>query len=545
MGDGERRAPRTLAYAHHAKGVPSGSFSQQLSLFDDVGNPNVSHERRAISRRNPLIDNGISVIFFGCDASVVDLARSQTNRKEILATNDETTAISLIDNTVGSGRTPIVMLGQNIGCNAGYFRDTAQIQKDLIKRLITRHPELKIVVLVEDGSSQSQRNGAADEDAVPKNGDGKQMAEKGRDRCPGENGEKPQMRLAKAIAKLDIESLDPNDDISGLISAGAELWMTKWEIADLGIDLIANGIILGSEQAKDFQPIICEVRDGGVYQVAEAQVASAMETMEKFQKIYNPHMEFTFHYAAMYEAVRQMMVNSPERVFGRRIIDLGCGSGEPMRRYIEGIIGPEYKAGRKIDKIIAEEGSDGALTCQLGRRIRKRTEVLMIDRSVGMLAQARKTFLSPNEENDGVEESQFLKEAGVEMSFLKAEIMDLTAGTLAGRGFMNFDTVLVSMLIHWQPNDMKAKFPAVIVSLMPEDAVLISIEEWPQSVNPSPYISPELMKEIKKGLYPVHPDEYKEILRKCGLEEIMGAEAYVPIDNKHGYLAKAWKKQAR
>lgn len=540
MGDGDRKVQRTLA---HVKGGSSGSLPLQLSLFDDHGEPAIGNGRRAFFRRNPLIDDGVSVIMLGCDVGVVDMARRQTKNKEILATNDESTAINLIDNAIGSGRTPIVILGKSIGCDMGFYRDTAQMQKNMIKRLITRHPGLRIAILLENGSCNGQVKAAKAEDAVPKEADQKQASGKGRDKSI-ENDESPQVRLVKAIARLDIDSVDPDCRIPELMSEGAEFWMTKQEVADLGIDTIADGLIRGSEQSKDFQPIICEVRDGSVIEVAEAQVASAMATMERFQEIYDLHMEFTFHYAAMYEVVRQMIINSPERIIGKRILDLGCGSGEPMRRYIEGIIGPEYKAGRKIDKIIAEEGSDGALTCQLGRRIRKRTELLMVDRSVGMLAQARKTFMSPNAEFDGIEESQFLKDAGVEMGFLKADIMDLSVGALIERGFANFDTVLVSMLIHWQPPDMKMKFPSVIVSLMQRGAVLVTIEEWPQSVNPSPYISPGLMKDIKRDLYPLHPDEYEEILRKCGLEPIRKAEAFVPIDTKHGYVAKAWKKQA-
>ena len=113
---------------------------------------------------------------------------------------------------------------------------------------------------------------------------------------------------------------------------------------------------------------------------------------------------------------------------------------------------------------------------------------------------------------------------------------------MQNRSISSPSTIIVSMLIHWQPTRQKDAFVRQVASLMPEGATYIAIEEWPQTINPSPFLDPALMKKIEKSLRPLRMETYYEMLRGNGLSDIPDAEAAIAIDKEHGYYIKAFVK---
>lgn len=279
--------------------------------------------------------------------------------------------------------------------------------------------------------------------------------------------------------------------------------------------------------------VICQVADGKIIEMPEQQQAQAKDTMNEFAGPYNKHMIVTGHFDAMYEAYRQLVVHVGPGVFTNKLIDLGCGTGHPLWRIVSGLMVPQFLSTAEISAKVQSGELSAQDAREMGHLMRSHLDLLLVDRSPEMLAQARSLLESRIEERDWLKRD-------LDIRSLAEDVMNLNRGILSGMGFGENVTAIVSMLIHWQPSEGKEAFAKHLASILPSGSTLITMEEYPQTVSPSPYLPKSLADKIHRDLRPITMDDYYYLLYNAGFTPIPSGLITVPIDRFHDYYVSAF-----
>ncbi|MEW6722149.1 MAG: class I SAM-dependent methyltransferase, partial [Candidatus Micrarchaeota archaeon] len=302
-----------------------------------------------------------------------------------------------------------------------------------------------------------------------------------------------------------------NQNTARIIAAGADDIVSRENLRPRDLEEKIEAVLkLHRDNGYNVvEPIFCEVKDGKVRQVDPGRVARVQETMEKFAVTFDRHQRQTRHYAVMHA-----IWTSYQHHFGKQIVDLGCGTGHPMRQFIRDVMVPEFAAEPSM---------------------RGPTRILSVDNTEKMLVEARRGFqrLVTHNMND--------IEGHLDMEFLYSDLLALNKGVLSARGFDQVDTVVASYLIHWA-NDKEGTV-RMIADILERGGKFITVEEWPPLVKPGPHMPIELAKRIEETILPIERKEYYSMLRDHGLAELDGNVVVIKIDNHHKMYGNVFVKE--
>ncbi|MFZ5501513.1 MAG: hypothetical protein ACOY58_06345, partial [Candidatus Micrarchaeota archaeon] len=167
------------------------------------------------------------------------------------------------------------------------------------------------------------------------------------------------------------------------------------------------------ETSQARQPVFCEMKKGELTMVEKRSASRRINsTMDEFAVNFDLHQKYNRHYAVM-----NAILTSYPHHFGERIIDIGCGTAHPMRQYIRNIMIPEFAA------IPPKRGP---------------TRILALDNTRRMLEKAEEGYENLYSQHPELLEQQ------LEVSYLLADLMEVTSKGLERIGFDNADTLLAS-----------------------------------------------------------------------------------------------------
>lgn len=254
--------------------------------------------------------------------------------------------------------------------------------------------------------------------------------------------------------------------------------------------------------------VVCEVVGGNIFDVVEGRVEQVDGTMSEFAKSYILHQRYTGHMTAM-----DALLNRLKPHFGSQILDIGCGTGDPMRGVIRNVMIAEYTA--------------------RPRRLRGPTRILSVDSNKPMLAQCEREF-------GGMKRGRGEELKLLNMHFLISDLMDLTPGIVTGMGLTRPDTILASYIIYWA-ND-KLGTMKKFHDLLAPGGKLIVVEEAPLVVTPSPHMPASLIEGIKKHIRVIPLDEYYQALAEVGFRPVDNGQKVYEIDDQHSMYGSVFIK---
>ncbi len=268
---------------------------------------------------------------------------------------------------------------------------------------------------------------------------------------------------------------------------------------------------MGSEPAKlgERSSVICKVvGSGDNFQVVDGREEIVDQTMTEFARSYMAHQRYTGHLATMDALLVRLKMH-----MGTRILDVGCGTGDPLRGFVRNVMMAEYTA---------------------RPRLRDPTRILSVDSNEPMLAQCRAEF-------DGLKRARADDLRLLNMDYLISDLMDMQPEVLAGMGFGMPDTLLASYIIYWANDKLGAmrKF----YDLLAPGGKLIVIEESPLVVTPSPHMPASLIEGIKKNIRVIPLEDYYNALRDCGFVDVPNGKKVYEIDDEHRMFGKVFEKK--
>ncbi|MBN1170435.1 hypothetical protein JXA56_05390 [Candidatus Micrarchaeota archaeon] len=498
---------------------------QRLRGTEDRYAPKVDFERMKASQEQLL---SVTAIFAGCRKNLIDNARSRNSQHNFLSIDDLDTLLYLMNTIKSTEKLPIVLVGPNIKC-----KDSADGngQIDAITKLRKAHKDLAVIAVTEE--IDDQENGDVlkiSRSVMPISAASGGLVLSKKEGTPINDFDV--VEFGEEARRTSSPAFEEIKNIIDLRDAGASRVLGEGEFAG-DVDSIVEELATAARKTEDVRPIICRVTNGIVEEVTPEMINQSKNTIDEFSVQYNNHMRLTGHFDAMYEGYRVLLLRAGQKILGNKIIDLGCGTGYPMAMLVGRIIIPQLRAVNELKKKISR--GERIYVKQFREMDRGRIAMLSVDRSIGMLAQAKEQF-------DKLKRREGILEGNLTNSFLSQDIWELNSKILGQNGFGDLSTIIVSMLIHWQPARQKAEFISHVISLMPRGAAYIAVEEWPQTINPSPFLDLALMKKIERSLHPIPMENYYDMLRANGLADVPGAETVTPIDSKHGYYIKAFVK---
>ncbi len=254
--------------------------------------------------------------------------------------------------------------------------------------------------------------------------------------------------------------------------------------------------------------VVCEVVDGNIFDVVDGRIEQVDDTMSEFAKSYILHQRYTGHMTAM-----DALLNRLKAHFGNQILDIGCGTGDPMRGVIRNVMIAEYTA--------------------RPRRLRGPTKILSIDSNKPMLGQCEAEF-------NGMKRGRGEELKLLNMHFLISDLMAVTPGIVQGMGFNKPDTILASYIIYWA-ND-KLGTMRKFHDLLAPGGKLIVVEEAPLVVTPSPHMPASLIEGIKKHIRVIPLDDYYKALQEIGFEPVENGQKAYEIDDQHTMYGRVFIK---
>jgi len=434
-------------------------------------------------------------ILFCPPPELVDHARSSQIGGSVFITSDPKTLVNMAGMLGAVGKKPVVIVGAH---NLPEGRGGEGMQAQAINDLHERYPDIPIIAML-------------------------------RLDAPGGGILWSMLEAVTDLIEIEDALSVSYDDL--IASVSMDTLLLREALGKVRIRGLEGRPELGR---KGFAGVICQVRGDKVVEVPEEQIRSAEGTMDEFARIYNPHMILTGHYDAMYEAHRELAIACPG-VMGTRMVELGCGTAYPIWKVINGIMMPQFIAKARSDSMLMEGRMGPEEHELLSHHFRDPTSILLVDRSVNMLSQARDLLSTRIGEREWL--SDHLK-----VDFLGSDIFDLSPHVLSQAGYGDLHSARISMLVHWQPDERKKAFVESLVGLIPKGAVLITTEEWPQSINPTPYMGMELMESIERDLRPIHPDDYYKLIIDAGMSAIPSGFTKRNIDGRHDYWVCAFRK---
>jgi SAM-dependent methyltransferase len=249
---------------------------------------------------------------------------------------------------------------------------------------------------------------------------------------------------------------------------------------------------------KEGKSVVCEVVGGNIFDVVEGRVEKVDGTMSEFAKSYILHQRYTGHMTAM-----DALLNRLKPHFGNQILDIGCGTGDPMRGVVRNVMIAEYTA---------------------RPRLRGPTRILSVDSNKPMLAQCEREF-------NGMKRGRGEELKLLNMHFLISDLMDTTPEMVQSMGLTRPDTILASYIIYWA-ND-KLGTMRKFHDLLAPGGKLIVVEEAPLVVTPSPHMPASLIEGIKKHIRVIPLDEYYRALVEVGFVPVENGEKVYEIDDQH------------
>lgn len=265
-----------------------------------------------------------------------------------------------------------------------------------------------------------------------------------------------------------------------------------------------------------FMPAICEARTPSSWDMTSDEAEQARRTMTAFSAKYNSHMYMTGHYAAILLAYLAF-----QRFFGNIVMDAACGTGVPMRNFIEHSVVSKFKAGLRAMPML----------------------VICTDFLEEMLGQARKEYASLFRDRR-MDLAGRLGVSFLRADFLSLKLQDLAAIDMRGSGISerhagnrfasmlgrhpdsgfqsHLDSIVASYFIYWvqKKEDAVRKF----AELLPEGGRLITIEEETLKVHKGALEKAE-RDMIVAHAHPFALRKYYEMLQDYG---------FIPVPEKHG-----------
>ncbi len=295
--------------------------------------------------------------------------------------------------------------------------------------------------------------------------------------------------FADAVGEADLDSMETNE------------WLYM-------IDGTFGGMMAEPAKIEERSSIICKVVGSGeTFEVVEGREEVVDQTMTEFARSYMTHQRYTGHLATMDALLVRLKMH-----MGNQILDIGCGTGDPLRGFVRNVMMAEYTA---------------------RPRLRGPTKLLSIDSNEPMLAQCRSEF-------DGLKKARADDLRLLNMDFLISDLMDVHPEVLSGMGFEMPDTLLASYIIYWA-ND-KIGTMKKFYDLLAPGGKLIAIEESPLVVTPSPHMPASLIEGIKKNIRVIPLEDYYNALRDCGFVDVPNGKKVYEIDDEHRMFGKVFEK---
>ncbi len=257
-------------------------------------------------------------------------------------------------------------------------------------------------------------------------------------------------------------------------------------------------------QKTVFKPRIFSINENKKTVMTAQEIILAKKAMREFSEVYDDHMDMTGHYPAML-----MIMNTFSQHFGNVILDVACGTGKSMRRFIRNSIITRMKSGKRDEPMLIHS----------------------IDAEWKMLAQAQAGFynrLLVSEEKN--------LQGRMGMTFIETDFLDLTIDWMRkhvdpkGSGMrgdyledidpFRLDTVLISYFIYWTPD--KEKTVESLSNIMPKKGCLITMEEPNLRVSPGALDS-ETAETIITAPKVIPLQDYYDMLQDYG---------FIPVENR-------------
>jgi SAM-dependent methyltransferase len=255
--------------------------------------------------------------------------------------------------------------------------------------------------------------------------------------------------------------------------------------------------------------IVCGAITNGAYEVVRGRLQLVDETMSEFARSYAMHQRYTGHMTAM-----DALLGRLKQHMGTQILDIGCGTGDPMRGVVRNVMIPEYAARPE--------------------RMRGPTVILSIDSNETMLTQCRQEF-------EGMKAGMRRRDLTLlNMHFLISDLMSVTPEAVTRTGLDAPDTILASYIIYWA--DDKRGTMEKFHELLAPGGKLITVEESPLVVTPSPHMPSSLVTKIERDIRVIPLDFYYRTLKEIGFEEAQRGEVSYEIDNQHRMYGKVFVK---
>jgi len=408
------------------------------------------------------------VILAGCSRKALAKAREKSDM-DFVAVDD---ADSLMFAIEGKDPLPIVMLGPRIDAGEGRKPSVSDEtrQTNVFARLKKIHPNIKVVGVVQRNEGVMQDFFDMKEEEATRESQARflMLAETGMDAC---------------VYDSNLENF--GDDVRKILGS------------------------LKEDSKSRYGSVICEVKEGQIFKVDESRLPKARQTMRRFAEVFNAHQHYSGHYAVM-----RLLMYTLRDHFGTKIVDLGCGTGYPMRSFIKEMMGPQFLGG-----------------------VRDHTTVFSVDQEMDMLVQARRGYETM------IGRNEFIRRR-VDMIFMECDLLGLTPDSFKVDGWpATLETVFASYVMHWVEDKREAV--KRMASLLPKGGKLVTIEEWPLLVNPSPFIpkDSELMKSIQEHAKAIPLETYYALLLESGLQPLLYNPVIYRIDKEHRMYGHVFVKQ--
>ncbi|MFH2101353.1 MAG: class I SAM-dependent methyltransferase [Candidatus Micrarchaeota archaeon] len=252
-----------------------------------------------------------------------------------------------------------------------------------------------------------------------------------------------------------------------------------------------------------FDPMVCAARTRDSWNMDADAAAEARRTMIEFSYRYNQHMLMTGHFAAML-----VMYYRLGDFFGNTIADVACGTGYPMRQFLEHAVVSKFRLGLREEPML----------------------ILSIDYLEEMLSQAHSEF------NGLLAENEDSIRGRLGMCFKQADFLELTmealkeidfSGTslrpeyLGGFNFQDIDTMLMSYVIYWLADKEAAVRKAA--ELIKPGGRLIIVEEPHLRVSPGG-LDKDDAQSIASAVYHIPFGQYVEMILSSGFKPELDAK---------------------